>query len=69
MNTGQVAEKNENIRVYKARVMVFLMVKSQSQKKQSEKNCFGTKEWSKNSGICNGCELKESCGKIKAKKG
>jgi len=44
------------------------MVKSQSHKKQSEKNCFGTKEWSENSGICKGCELKEDCGKVKAKK-
>ena len=45
--------------------MIFFMVKSQLQKKQSEKACFGTKEWSKNSGICNGCEWKEDCGKIK----
>jgi len=45
--------------------MIFLMVKTQVQKKQSEKACFGTKEWSKNSGICNGCELKTDCGKIK----
>ena len=47
------------------------MVKSKLQKQQSEKEkaCFGTKEWSKNSGICNGCEKKEECSKIKAKKG
>jgi len=43
------------------------MGKTQSQKQQSEKTCFGTKEWSKNSGICRGCESKESCGK-KARK-
>lgn len=42
------------------------MVKSQKQ--QSEKNCFGTKEWSNNSGICNGCEQKNDCGKIKRKR-
>ena len=47
--------------------MVFLMVKNQSQKQHPEKVCFGTKEWSKNSGICNGCEWKAECGKIKAK--
>ncbi len=35
--------------------------------KQSRKLCFGTKEWSENSGICNRCESKEDCGKIKAK--
>lgn len=48
--------------------MVFLMVKSQLQKQRLQKSCFGTKEWSKNSGICNGCEQKDACGKIKAKK-
>ncbi|MFH1585197.1 MAG: hypothetical protein ABIB79_00335 [archaeon] len=45
------------------------MVKGQSKKQQSMKNCFGTKEWSENSGICNRCELKEACGKINAKRG
>ena len=44
------------------------MVKTQLQKQQSKKACFGTKEWSQNSGICNGCELKDDCGKIKEKK-
>jgi hypothetical protein len=41
------------------------MAKPQAQKQHSEKTCFGTKEWSKNSGICRGCELNEDCGKIK----
>jgi len=46
------------------------MEKGQLQKQKSEKTCFGTKEWSNNSGICNGCELKVNCGKIiKAKRG
>lgn len=45
--------------------MVFLMVKPQLQKQRLEKNCFGTKEWSKNSGICKGCEQKIDCGKMK----
>lgn len=45
------------------------MAKSQLEKQKAEKGCFGTKEWSENSGICNGCELKDDCGKIKAKKG
>jgi hypothetical protein len=44
------------------------MDKSQSQKQQTERTCFGTREWSKTSGICKGCELKESCGKINAKR-
>jgi len=43
------------------------MVKTPLKSKVLRKKCFGTKEWSKNSGICNRCELKESCGKIKAK--
>jgi len=47
---------------------VFLMAQSQLQKQKSEKSCFRTKEWSKNSGICNGCKLKGDCGKIKVKK-
>ena len=42
------------------------MVKSQKQ--QIKKACFGTKEWSKNSGICNRCELKAECGNIKENK-
>jgi len=58
-----------NISIYKAQMRVFLMVKTQLQKHQSEKACFGTKEWSKNSGICNGCEWKDDCGKIKEKRG
>ena len=33
----------------------------------SEKACFGTKEWSKNSGICKGCEQKTECGKMMIK--
>ena len=45
------------------------MAKVQSKKPQPEKSCFGTKEWSENSGICNGCDLKEACGKSKAKRG
>jgi hypothetical protein len=59
------------MRIYKGWNMVFLMVKTQLQlqKLQLEKACFGTKEWSQNSGICNGCEQKDDCGKIKAKKG
>jgi hypothetical protein len=35
-------------------------------KSKSEKNCFGTKEWSENSGICNRCKSKEACGKMNA---
>lgn len=45
------------------------MDKNQSQSKKSGKSCFGTKEWSDNSGICRGCAEKVDCGKIKAKNG
>ena len=44
-------------------MMILLMAKS-NLKQQSEKACFGTKEWSKNSGICNGCDCKDACGKM-----
>jgi hypothetical protein len=47
------------------------MDKTQVQKQQLqhiEKTCFGTKEWSKTSGICRGCKLKVDCGKIQAEK-
>ncbi len=43
------------------------MGKTPSKSKELRKVCFGTKEWSNNSGICNRCELKESCGKISTK--
>lgn len=47
---------------------LILMVEGQIKKLQLIKPCFGTKEWSKNSGICNKCALKLNCGKIKANK-
>jgi len=40
------------------------MNKAQIKKIQSERGCFGTKEWSKNSGICKRCEFKVDCEKI-----
>lgn len=43
------------------------MVKASLKSKALRKKCFGTKEYSENSGICNRCESKKSCGKIKAK--
>lgn len=36
------------------------------QKKKSRKACFGTKEWSENSGICKKCSSNKECGSIKA---
>ena len=43
------------------------MNKAQIEQIRLKKVCFGTKEWSENSGICNRCKDKEECGKIKAK--
>ncbi|MDO8622890.1 MAG: hypothetical protein Q7R52_01485 [archaeon] len=33
-----------------------------------KKACFGTKEFSANSGICNRCNYKDSCGKADGKR-
>jgi hypothetical protein len=33
-----------------------------------DKNCYGTKEYSKNSSICKICKLYKRCGKIKRRK-
>ncbi len=49
--------------IYKALTIAFFMVKIQEQQ-QLKKACYGTKEWSENSGICNRCILRDSCGKI-----
>jgi len=43
------------------------MVKAQVKCKIAKKACFGTKEWSKNSGICGRCEYQEECGKVNEK--
>jgi hypothetical protein len=53
-----------------------LMVKSRTVKspvkqlKQQivKKACFGTKEWSGNSGICNRCDDQDECGKVGEKR-
>ena len=42
------------------------MVKEKLKQKHLLKGCYGTKEWSKNSGICCNCKLKEKCGKVSA---
>ena len=40
------------------------MVKNKLEERQRIKGCYGTPEWSENSGICRRCEWKEDCGKI-----
>ncbi len=42
-------------------------VKSMQEQQKSSKGCFGTTEWSENSGICCNCKLKEDCGKMNLK--
>lgn len=44
------------------------MVKEKSRQKIPKKACFGTKEWSENSGICGRCNYKDECGKAGEKK-
>jgi len=39
------------------------MVKSELEQMQLLKACYGSDEWSNNSGICRNCKLKEDCGK------
>jgi len=44
------------------------MAKNELVQLQSLKRCFGSEEWSENSGICSNCKLKNDCGKIAKKK-
>jgi hypothetical protein len=39
------------------------MIKQELVAEKPLKGCYGTKEWSENSGICCNCELKRDCGK------
>ena len=39
------------------------MTKDELLQQKSLKECYGTKEWSDKSGICNQCKLKKDCGK------
>jgi len=47
------------------------MVKNETKTKLEEmkllKGCYGTSEWSENSGICCQCKLKDECGKMNKK--
>jgi hypothetical protein len=42
------------------------MVKDKLEENESLKGCYGTNEWSDNSGICRNCKLREECGKVNA---
>lgn len=41
------------------------MVNKKREKQQPLKGCYGTNEWSENSGICRNCKLKDECGKTR----
>ena len=40
------------------------MVKNKLEQKTSLKSCYGTDEWSDNSGICRNCKSKKGCDKM-----
>ena len=44
------------------------IVKNKSEKQRLLKGCYGTSEWSENSGICCQCKLKDDCGKMNLKR-
>ena len=43
------------------------IAKSEVTSRSQLKNCYGTSEWSENSGICRNCKLKDACGKMHAR--
>ena len=55
-------------RIYKPQIGIFNMVKNELEKRNAQKGCYGTNEWSENSGICRQCKWKDDCGKIRKKK-
>ena len=42
-------------------------MKSELKQQKLVKDCYGTSEWSENSGICCNCKLQDACGKMKLK--
>ena len=44
------------------------ITKSELEPQKLLKACFGTSEWSENSGICCQCKLKDDCGKMNSKR-
>ena len=43
-------------------------IKSEIKQQKLLKLCYGTSEWSENSGICCQCKLKDECGKMNLKR-
>jgi hypothetical protein len=44
------------------------IMKSELEQPNSLKACYGTAEWSKNSGICCNCKLQNDCKKMNLKR-
>ena len=44
------------------------VVKSELEQRNSLRGCYGTAEWSANSGICCQCKWKDDCGKMNLKR-
>ena len=44
------------------------IMKSEIKQQKLLKVCYGTSEWSENSGICCQCKLKDDCGKMNLKR-
>ncbi len=44
------------------------MADKELEQRRKQKACYGTPEWSENSGICRRCKWKEDCGKIQKKR-
>jgi len=42
------------------------MIKTELKENDLLRGCYGTNEWSDNSGICRNCKLRKECGKINA---
>lgn len=40
------------------------ILKSELEQRNLVKGCYGTAEWSINSGICRNCKWKDGCGKM-----
>jgi len=43
------------------------IVESKLEQRKLLKVCYGTSEWSENSGICCNCKLRDDCYKMRAK--
>ena len=69
---SQKVDYIQHIRLYIVSNTLYLMIKNKIMKSALEqkkllKVCYGTSEWSENSGICCNCNLQADCGKMNLK--